>query len=324
MNATGGLLIINRSGFFDSVHVNITGDFNASNNSAISMVCWGCHNNYSEQLEDPKHFRIKPDCTDCHFNETPINMGYLVRTPPQVLEHQPDGIDVITPDANCTICHNKSLVQVSGVPPSVHVNNPGARNFVSHYGRHRSDIAVDDTVSNCYYCHRDGGNEFNDVFVDKTRANITHDEGFDVNCTDCHGYGRIHDEELSAPSMVGGNSQCMDRACHSNPSQPWFIDISAFDSGIHGGANCTDCHTPLQPIDDIRGSVSTGETRCYSFDIPEKINDVKVKQMVTTQVPKPLSGDFTMQELSGTWGILQPTENLTAEYAERRREEISG
>ena len=31
-----------------------------------------------------------------------------------------------------------------------------------------------------------------------------------------------------------------------------------------------------------------------------------------------------MQELSGTWGILQPTGNLTAEYAERRREEISG
>jgi len=25
-----------------------------------------------------------------------------------------------------------------------------------------------------------------------------------------------------------------------------------------------------------------------------------------------------MQELSGTWGILQPTGNLTAEYAERR------
>ena len=51
---------------------------------------------------------------------------------------------------------------------------------------------------------------------------------------------------------------------------------------------------------------------------------VKDKINVTTQVPKPLSGDFTMQELSGTWGILQPTGNLTAEYAERRREEISG
>jgi len=53
-----------------------------------------------------------------------------------------------------------------------------------------------------------------------------------------------------------------------------------------------------------------------------EVGDVILK--VTTQVPKPLSGDFTMQELSGTWGILQPTGNLTAEYAERRREEISG
>ncbi len=27
--------------------------------------------------------------------------------------------------------------------------------------------------------------------------------------------------------------------------------------------------------------------------------------MVTTQVPKPLSRDFTMQELSRTWGIIE-------------------
>ena len=31
-----------------------------------------------------------------------------------------------------------------------------------------------------------------------------------------------------------------------------------------------------------------------------------------------------MQELSGTWSILQPTGNLTAEFAERRRDEING
>ncbi|KAF5410154.1 MAG: hypothetical protein C5S47_07740 [Candidatus Methanogasteraceae archaeon] len=30
-----------------------------------------------------------------------------------------------------------------------------------------------------------------------------------------------------------------------------------------------------------------------------------------------------MQELSGTWNILQPTGNLTAEYAERLRVEIN-
>jgi hypothetical protein len=285
MNATGGLPIIDWSGFNASVHRNITGDFDASNNTAIGMVCWGCHNNYTEQLEDPKHFRIKPNCTDCHFNETPLNIDYLPRPPRQAVEHQPDGTDVITLDANCTTCHNKSLVNVSGVPPTADVNNPNARNFVSHYGRQRTDIIVDGgAASDCAYCHRDGGNEFNNVFADKTRANVTHDEGFDVNCTDCHGYGRIHDEELSAPSMVGGNSRCMDRACHGNPLKPWFIDISAFDSGIHGGANCTDCHTPLQPIDDIRGSVSTGEPepRCYSFEVPEKINNVTVKQINVT------------------------------------------
>ncbi len=46
--------------------------------------------------------------------------------------------------------------------------------------------------------------------------------------------------------------------------------------------------------------------------------------IVTTQVPKPLSGDFTMQKLSGTWSILQPTGNLTAECAEGRRGKING
>ncbi|MEA1894060.1 MAG: AAA family ATPase [Euryarchaeota archaeon] len=36
------------------------------------------------------------------------------------------------------------------------------------------------------------------------------------------------------------------------------------------------------------------------------------------------SGDFTMQELSKTWSILQPTGNLTAECAEGRRGKING
>ncbi|MEA1895870.1 MAG: hypothetical protein U9N36_11900 [Euryarchaeota archaeon] len=36
------------------------------------------------------------------------------------------------------------------------------------------------------------------------------------------------------------------------------------------------------------------------------------------------SGDFTMQELSKTRNILQPTGNLTAEYAEGRRGKING
>ncbi|NOQ33252.1 MAG: hypothetical protein GQ567_03510 [Methanosarcinales archaeon] len=274
MNATGGLPIIDRSGFFGSVHFNITGDFDASNNTTIGMVCWGCHNNYSEQLEDPKHFRLKPNCTDCHFNETPINIDYLPRPPRQAVEHQPDATDVITPYANCTTCHNKSLV--SGMPPTADVNNPNTRNFVSHYGRNRTDIIVDNgAASNCSYCHLGGGNEFNNVFEDKSNANITHGIGFAVNCTDCHGYGRIHDAAISSPTMVpGNNSLCMNTACHSNPSKPWFVDILAFNSGIHSGANCTDCHTAL-PI-AVDGGIKSGGTYHHSFDVHKDTKQMNV------------------------------------------------
>jgi formate-dependent nitrite reductase cytochrome c552 subunit len=74
-NATAGLPIISKNGFFNSLHTNITGDFNATNYSDISRVCWGCHVNYTEELIDPVHTRRAtelPDCEDCHFNETPL------------------------------------------------------------------------------------------------------------------------------------------------------------------------------------------------------------------------------------------------------------
>jgi len=284
MNATGGLPIIDRDGFFKSVHFNITGDFDSSNNSTISMVCWGCHNNYSEQLLDPKHFRLKPDCTDCHFNATPMNDEYLSRSPqqgpPQVLEHQPEGTDVITA-VNCTTCHNKSLV--SGMPPTADVNNPNARNFVSHYGRNRTtDIIVDGgAASDCSYCHRDGGNEFNDVFKDKGNANITHG----VDCAACHGYGRIHDDVFTVPVMTpGDNSLCF--ACHDDLKN-YTVNSSRFNEGIHAGANCTDCHTPL-PV-RINQNVSAGHTVCYDFSVVED-----TKEMNVTIRWSSISGDLNL------------------------------
>ncbi len=269
MNATGGLPIISELGFYKSVHFNITGDFDASNNTTISMVCWGCHNNYSEQLLDPKHFRIKPDCVDCHFNETPLNMKYFPRPPRQAVEHQPEGINVTTPNANCTICHNKSLVQVPGVPPTTEVNNPSARNFVSHYARHRPDIIVDDgTASNCSYCHRDGGHEFGGVFADKGNANITHG----VDCAACHGHGRIHDDVFKVPEMVpGDNNLCL--GCHDHITNCTIVR-GVFTSSIHSGANCTDCHTPL-PI-SIAGSVRAGGNRPHLFEVPLKVERMNV------------------------------------------------
>ncbi|KAF5413883.1 MAG: hypothetical protein C5S49_07480 [Candidatus Methanogaster sp.] len=162
------------------------------------------------------------------------------------------------------------------MPPTAYVNNPGARNFVSHYGRQRDDIIVDGgNASNCSYCHRGGGNEFGEVFEEKSNANITHGIGFAVNCSDCHGYGRIHDAAISSPTLVpGNNSLCMNTACHSNPSNTWFVDISTFNSSIHRGANCTDCHAPL-PI-AVDGRVNSGGTYHRSFEVYKDTKQMNV------------------------------------------------
>jgi hypothetical protein len=273
-NTTGIRVIINDTGFFNSVHRNITGDFDPSNYTAISRVCWGCHNNYSQQLIDPKHIEIKPDCEDCHDSQTPLNGDHI--DPPQVREHQPDGDDITTNAtiANCTICHNKSLV--TDMPPDENVRSKNPRNYISHYGRQRTDIIVDSgNASNCSYCHCDEENMFNVTFENRNNTNITHGIDFAVNCTDCHGYGRIHDAAISSPTMVpGNNSLCMNTACHSNPSKPWFIDISAFNSGIHRGANCTDCHTAL-PI-AVDGGVKSGGTYHHSFVVHKDTKQMNV------------------------------------------------
>jgi len=186
-NATIGNSILNKTGFFGSVHYNITGDFSATNYTQLSHVCWGCHVNYSLELTDPEHVTIQPDCTDCHDSSTPLNEEHLHRIPPQVVQHQPDSSDITTA-ANCTLCHNMSLV--GGMPPDSNVTKPTQRNFVSHYARQRTDIIIDGgNASNCTYCHFDGGNEFGAVFANPGSCDIRHG----VNCTPCHGYGRIHD-----------------------------------------------------------------------------------------------------------------------------------
>jgi len=75
--------------------------------------------------------------------------------------------------------------------------------------------------------------------------------------------------------IPGNNSMCMNIACHSNDQKPWFIDNSTFDAGIHAGANCTDCHTPL-PV-RIDGKIGAGETVCYNFTIPDDVKEMTVR-----------------------------------------------
>jgi len=141
---------------------------------------------------------------------------------------------------------------------------------VSHYGKpRRYDIVnLGNASSNCSYCHLGGGNEFGDVFVESHNADITHG----VDCAACHGYGRIHDDVFTVPTMaLGDNDLCF--ACHDHITN-YTIVKSIFTSSIHGGANCTDCHTPL-PL-SIAESVREGEARLHLFEVPLKVEQMNV------------------------------------------------
>ncbi|MEA1905876.1 MAG: S-layer protein domain-containing protein, partial [Euryarchaeota archaeon] len=274
-NTSGIVAIINKTGFEAGIHRNITGDYNSSNYTAISRVCWGCHNNYTEQSNDPKkHATIKPGCEDCHDSATPQNANNLNESLRQVTEHQPNGTDILTNGtiANCTICHNRSLV--TGMPPSDRVVSGTSQNAISHYGRQRTDM-IDGAVTNCSYCHCDETNMFADTFDDANNTNITHGGGYSANCTDCHGDGRFHDAALSAPMMTpGDNSFCMSTACHGNDRKSWFIGNTTYSTRIHGGINCTDCHAPL-PI-DATGSVGAGGRYNISFTVDADVKRLNV------------------------------------------------
>lgn len=269
-NANPGLPIINKTGFFNSIHYNITGDFDSSNYTRISQVCWGCHNNYSQQLIDPFHTRRAselPKCEDCHDNATPLNSEHLIRTPLQVREHQPLGEDIDTNSsiANCTICHNKSLTTT---PPVDDVKYREAKNYVSHYGRNRTDMQENENgriVTNCSYCHLDGGREFNDVFTDPLyTANVTHG----TDCTGCHGSARIHDEDLTLPTMSDENDACL--ACHDRLINK-HISAAEYKNSAHKDINCIDCHTPRR---QINSKLIDRESRTYNFTLPANITSL--------------------------------------------------
>ncbi|MCD4815348.1 MAG: hypothetical protein K8R06_02975, partial [Methanosarcinales archaeon] len=105
--------IISKTGFINSVHYNITGNFSSSNYTEISKVCWGCHVNYTDQLTNPVHSKNSsqlPSCEDCHDADIPLNSNNLRINPIQIPEHQPLGEDVQTDTStSCSFCHNNSL-----------------------------------------------------------------------------------------------------------------------------------------------------------------------------------------------------------------------
>lgn len=269
INASGGLPIINKTGFLAGVHSNITGDLRKNNYTRLSQVCWGCHTNYSKQLIDPTHTELVsnlPECEDCHDSSSPYNSEYLKTLPMQVREHRPEGEDIQTNASltSCVLCHNISLTIP---PPQIDVKYPEPKNYVSHYSRQRTDMLIlrnKENVTRCDYCHKNTGGEYSSMFQNIEKANITHDGN--TECYVCHGTGRIHDISLSKPKMTeGNNSDCLQ--CHDilDTSNGKDVKQADFSNSIHSNIYCTDCHTPKQ---EFKGIIVNGESISRTFDVP--------------------------------------------------------
>jgi len=146
--------VISKTGFLNSSHNNITGNFSNSNYTEISKVCWGCHINYADQLTNTVHLNISshlPSCEDCHDADIPMNSNNLRINPIQIPEHQPLGEDVQTDTStNCAFCHNNSL----SIPvPTTNVTHNTARNFVSHYLDTDQLMTTTNNTTECMWCH---------------------------------------------------------------------------------------------------------------------------------------------------------------------------
>ncbi len=276
INASGGIPIINKTGFMAGVHSNITGDLSEDNYSRLSRVCWGCHNNYSGQLINPTHTEPVsklPNCENCHDSPSPYNSEYLKTPPMQVKEHKPDGEDIRTNASltSCEICHNISLTIL---PPPVDVKYPEPKNYISHYGRQRTDLLKlrnGENITECAYCHNNQTGEYIAMFQNIEKANITHNGS--TECYVCHGIGRIHDLNLSIPKMTGGNSICL--FCHDLPekSNGKVVKQSEFSISVHANIDCTDCHTPRQ---EFKGIIVNGESISRIFNVPSNIEWMNV------------------------------------------------
>ena len=243
--------ILSKTGFFNSSHKNITGDFDSSNYSRISRVCWGCHVDYTDQLTNPAHSKTAsqlPLCEYCHFDDTPLNSNNLRKNPVQIPEHQPLGEDIQTPaSTNCTSCHNNSL----SIPvPTTNVSRNTAKNFVSHYLDTNNLVTTTNNTTECMWCHYDHfeniswgepTNPNSSSKINHTFLNITNNS----NCYPCHFFKSdllesftFHDIKMTP----GAGKDCL--CCHDldtliSVREKFRIDVSGMNQSeaIHFDLN---------------------------------------------------------------------------------------
>jgi len=164
-----------------SVHKNLNAGANTSGLSTpLNAACWACHGNGTRPEEHPTNYSQPQNCSYCHVDNR-YNATLVYR-------HYPSAVfggvkrTYNSSGANCSICHNNSLVADYYIGDSY--SHPIDAN-VSHYANRTGLINTSD-LTNCEKCHR----ELNSTYGNPTYISPnTHNEGagYDVNCEHvCH------------------------------------------------------------------------------------------------------------------------------------------
>ena len=226
-------------------------------NDANNAKCWGCHVPKGECPEDGHKGTFNNDaylCYDCH-NGTAAYQN--VNSATAVYNHFKSGVNITartvaeTDSYSCGYgCHNLSTMKVPGFEGiSGQADYRENMSQASHYPRNRSDIIMEDDLSDCAFCHLDSTNEFLEIFENPSKANIAHaTETQSCITLGCHNKGRIHDLNLSGGDAGPDCLRCHGRTGFASSRR---IDETAFEIAIHGRVNdastdlnrsCWACH----------------------------------------------------------------------------------
>ncbi|TFH47176.1 MAG: hypothetical protein E4G94_00750 [ANME-2 cluster archaeon] len=234
-----------------SVHANLNS--NASNSTGVhadNKKCWGCHTSDGQEpvIDMGDKYTNPYTCMECH--NTTSKAYYNVSNAPAVYNHFGSGEQTLKQKGNdilsCMACHNKDEMKVNFSEDDSFRSN---RSVVSHYAMNFTPLSSLRNYTNstqyCIFCHDNDTSIFNIFVTEKTNHGL--------NCSVCHGAGRIHDElsdgyTPSLPSTPGGNvSGCL--GCHADAnstiSKIYLLNMTMFNDSVHylrDGFNCLNCH----------------------------------------------------------------------------------
>jgi len=267
VNKTGTVYEINVTAMNLGVHENVNENMT---DIALSEVrdtnnakCWGCHvpdGAYPENGHEDTFNNEAYLCYECH-NGTYAYQNVSSAT--AVYNHFKSGINITarpnatTNSSSCGYgCHNLSTMKVPGFDAGGNASYRVNMSQASHYPWNRTDIIIDDDLSDCAWCHRNPTNEFIDIFLHagypNYTANIPHaTKTSGCIVSKCHDRGRIHDSSLKIPTL-NWSEAC--KSCHFelNDSDA-YVNKTMFNASVHETVDCTKCHVNTQmnhPIEE--------------------------------------------------------------------------